>query len=430
METRTKALIGIGVVVVLGAAAALSITRGRDRGVEVRTDTIERRDLVEIVTASGNIRARRTVDISSDISARVSELLIREGDDVVAGQTLLRLEPDQYTAALSRAQASLAQAEAQEAQQRANLIQAERNRDRLLQLRARDSLLVSHQQIDDAETTVEVQQAMMASAGHGVSQARAALDEAADRLSKTIFTAPIGGKVTRLNVEEGETVIIGTMNNPGSLVLTISELSVIEVVVRVDETEVAKIALGDSASIRIDAFPARTFAGRVTEIGNSAVTPPSQQAATQQAAIDFEVVLTLEASDAPLRPDLSATADIVVESRKQALAVPIIALTVRDSSEDEDESENEGEDEDDDEDGAESAPGDPDDVEGVFVVTHGTVAFTPVEIGIAGQEYFEVLSGLAEGDTVVAGPYQRIRSLRNGDAIRRMEDSPGNTESE
>lgn len=427
METRIKVLIGIGVVVVLGAAAALSITR-RDRGVEVRTDTIERRDLVEIVTASGNIRARRTVDISSDVSARVSELLIREGDDVVAGQTLLRLEPDQYTAALSRAQASLAQAEAQEAQQHANLIQAERNRDRLLQLRARDSLLVSHQQLDDAETTVEVQQAVMASAGHGVSQARAALDEAADRLSKTIFTAPIGGKVTRLNVEEGETVIIGTMNNPGSLVLTISELSVIEVVVRVDETEVAKIALGDSASIRIDAFPARTFAGRVTEIGNSAVTPPSQQAATQQVAIDFEVVLTLEASDAPLRPDLSATADIVVESRKQALAVPIIALTVRDRSEHE--AEGEDEDEDEDEDGAESAPGDPDDVEGVFVVTNGTVAFTPVEIGIAGQEYFEVLSGLAVGDSVVAGPYQRIRSLRNGDAIRRMENSPGNTEPE
>ena len=423
METRNKVLIGIAVVAVLGAAAALSVLRGRDDGIEVRTETIERRDLVAIVTASGNIRARRTVDISSDVSARVSQLLVDEGDDVVEGQTLLRLEPDQYTAALSRAEASLAQAEAQEAQQRANLIQAERNRDRLLQLRARDSLLVSPQQLDDAETAVEVQQAMLASAGHGVSQARAAVDESADRLSKTIFTAPMSGKVTRLNVEEGETVIIGTMNNPGSLVLTISDLTVIEVVVQVDETEVSEIALGDSASIRIDAFPDKTFAGRVTEIGNSAINPPTAQAANQQAAIDFEVVLTLEASDAPLRPDLSATADIVVESRQQALAVPIIALTVRDR---EDVMEGEpvadGDAADDGGSSASGAGGMPSDVEGVFVVNDGVVSFRPVEIGIAGQEYFEILSGLTEGDTVVAGPYQNIRNLRNGDAVTRMDD--------
>jgi HlyD family secretion protein len=421
MQTRNKVLIGVAVVAVLGAAAALSVLRGRDDGIEVRTEAIERRDLVEIVTASGNIRARRTVDISSDVSARVSELLIDEGDDVVAGQALLRLEPDQYAAAVSRDEASLAQAEAQEAQQRANLIQAERNRDRLLQLRSRDSLLVSRQQLDDAETTVEVQQAMLTSAGHGVSQARAAVDESADRLSKTIFTAPMSGKVTRLNVEEGETVIIGTMNNAGSLVLTISDLSVIEVVLQVDETEVSEIALGDSASIRIDAFPDKTFAGRVTEIGNSAINPPGEQAANQQAAIDFEVVLTLEASDTPLRPDLSATAEIVVESRRQALAVPIIALTVRDR---EDVMEDDGMDEGDaaDDDPSDSSgPGAvPNDVEGVFVAREGTVTFRPVEIGIAGQEYFEVLSGLAEGDTVVAGPYQNIRNLRNGDAVTRM----------
>ena len=250
MEKRTKVLIGVVVVVVLGLAAFLSVRQGRDRGIEVRTEAIERRDLVEIVTASGNIRARRTVDISSDVSARVSELLVDEGDDVVAGQTLLRLEPDQYQAAVSRAEATLAQSRAQEAQQRASLTQAERDRDRLMQLRTRDSLLVSRQQLDDAETGVEVQSALHEAAVNGVSQAQAGLDEAQDRLSKTIFRAPIAGKVTRLNVEEGETVIIGTMNNPGSLVLTISDLSVIEVVVKVDETEVSEITLGDSASIR------------------------------------------------------------------------------------------------------------------------------------------------------------------------------------
>ena len=406
MENRSKIIIGIAVVAVLGSAAVLSVIRGREGGIEVRTEAIENRDLVKIVTASGNIRSRRTVDISSDVSARVSQLLIDEGDDVVAGQILLRLEPDQYQAALSRAEAQLAQSQAQEAQQTANMTQAVRDRDRLVQLRARDSLLVSRQQLDDAETRVEVQQALLESARFGVLQAQAGVDESEDRLSKTIFTAPMAGKVTRLNVEEGETVIIGTMNNPGSLVATISDLSVIEVVVQVDETEVSEIALGDSASIRIDAFPDRDFSGTVTEIGNSAINPPSQQQGNQQAAIDFEVVLTLDETDAPLRPDLSATADIMVESRSGVIAVPIIALTVRDAEE-------VGEAVD--ESGLE-------DIEGVFLVRESTVSFQPIQVGVAGQEYFEVLTGLSSGDIVVAGPYQRIRQLREGDAISVIED--------
>ncbi|MDC0160695.1 efflux RND transporter periplasmic adaptor subunit [Gemmatimonadales bacterium] len=403
MENRSKLTIGIVITVVLGSAAVLAVTRGRDNGIEVRTEMIETRDLVQFVTASGNIRARRTVDISSDVSARVSQLLIDEGDDVVAGQTLLRLEPDQYQASLSRAEAQLAQSQAQEGQQRANLTQATRDQDRLVQLRTRDSLLVSPQQLDDAQTRVEVQTQLLEAARYGVSQAQAGVDEAEDRLSKTIFNAPMTGKVTRLNVEEGETVIIGTMNNPGSLVLTISDLSLIEVVVQVDETEVSMISLGDHASIRIDAFPDREFSGEVTEIGNSAITPPSQQQGNQQAAIDFEVVLTLDETDVPLRPDLSATADIVVESRADAVSVPIIALTVRDAAEVSDL--------------VSQSDADDDDVEGVFLVQDGLVSFQRVQAGIAGQEYFEVLSGLSSGDVVVAGPYQRIRELRDGDAI-------------
>jgi HlyD family secretion protein len=422
MQTRNKVIIGVAVVAVLGLAAFLSARNGRDRGIEVRTEAIETRDLVEIVTASGNIRARRTVDISSDVSARVSQLLVDEGDDVVAGQTLLRLEPDQYQASLSRAEAQLAQSEAQEAQQRANLVQAERDHDRLMQLRARDSLLVSRQQLDDAQTRVEVQTQLLEAARFGVSQASAGVDEAADRLSRTIFNAPIAGKVTRLNVEEGETVIIGTMNNPGSLVLTISDLSVIEVLVKVDETEVSEITLGDSASIRIDAFPDKEFSGTVTEIGNSAINPPAQQQGNQQAAIDFEVVLTLDVTTAPLRPDLSATAEIVVESRTDAVSVPIIALAVRDASDIEG-MEDEEED---------SSSGAVTDVEGVFLVEGSSVRFVPVEVGIAGAEYFEVLSGLSIGDTVVSGPYQRIRQLRDGDDIRLEEtgDEPDASDDE
>ena len=410
MNSKTKIIIGVIAVLVLGTAATLQATRGRERGVEVRTEVIERRDLVELVTASGNIRARRTVDVSSDVSAKVAELLIDEGEDVVRGQLLLRLEPDQYQAALSRNEASLAQAEAQQTQQEASLLQAQRDLDRLLNLRARDSVLVSGLQIDDARTRVDIALATLSSSQHGVAQWRASVDEAEEQLSKTIFRAAMDGKVTRLNIEEGETVIIGTMNNPGSLVLTISDLSVIEVVVQVDETDIPAISVGDSATIRIDAFGDKEFTGRVTEIGNSAINPPSRQAAGQQAAIDFEVVLTLDVNDALLRPDLSATADIVTETRGDVLAVPIIALTVREEERDSTAADPSSDDD------------DLEDIEGVFVVSDGTVTFTPVEIGIAGQEYFEILSGISVGDTVVAGPYQRIRQLSNGDAVRSSDE--------
>ena len=417
MQKRNKILVGLAVAAVLATAAILSVVRGRDRGIEVRMEVVEHRDLVEIVTASGNIRALRAVDLSSDISAKVAELLVEEGEDVVRGQVLMRLDPALEQATTARAEASLASARATRTQQNSNLLQARRNLDRLLSLRTRDSLLVSQQQIDDARTALEVAQASLEVADHGVSQAEAALTEARDRLSKTVIRAPMDGKVTRLNVEEGETVIIGTMNNPGSLILTISDLSVIEAVVQVDETDVPEISIGDSASVRIDAFPDEIFSGRVSKIGNSAIRPPSSQTAGQQAAIDFEVVITLDSTSVQLRPDLSATADVVVETRKHALSVPIIALTVRPRDSTHVAAadvtlEN----------GADTlTSSEEEDVEGVFVVRAGTVSFVPVRVGIAGQEHFEILSGVAEGDTVVAGPYQRIRQLREGDAVRRAE---------
>ncbi len=425
MSVRGKVLIGVVVVAVLGTAAALSVVKGRTNGIPVRLEEVRPRQLVATVTASGNIRARRAVDISSDVMGRVIELNVDEGDDVEQGQILLRIDPSQFEAAVARARASLSQAEAQAAQQRANLAKAERELGRMEALRARDSTLVSAQELEDAETTVEVARALLSAAEFGVSQARAALAEAEDQLRKTIIRAPISGKVTRLNVEEGETVIVGTMNNPGSLILTISDLSVVEAVVEVDETDVPEISLGDSAVVELDAFPDIQFRGRVTEIGNSAIIPPSQTAGTgQSAAIDFEVVITLEDPPVELRPDLSATADIVTDVREDALAIPIIALTVRDA---------EGEAlpsaDDTTETGARRQEPGPlakrlrtREVEGVFVVKEGKATFTPVEVGIAGQEYFEVLSGLNEGDTVVAGPYQRIRELKTGDAVRPLEE--------
>lgn len=419
-----KIVIATVVITVLGTAAVLSVRQGQNRGIEVTLEEIRRHDLVETVTASGNIRAGRVVDISSDISARVFELLVKAGDDVVKGQVLLRLDPTRFDAQVSRVRAELSQTRANVAQQTATTEQAERDYLRLQRLSDRDSLLVRRQDLETAETAFRVAEQQLDATRFGVAQAEASLTEAEEQLSKTVFLAPIGGKITRLNVEAGETVIVGTMNNAGSLVLTISELSEVEAVIQVDETDIPYLNLGDSAILELDAFPNQFFSGRVTEIGNSAIVPPSQSAGTgQTAAVDFEVVIAMDSPPGGIRPDLSVTADVVIDVRQAVLGIPIIGLTVR--------GEDEGALPEDDDDAprrelgpSARRPGDSD-VEGAFVVRDGKVSFVAVEIGITGQDYFEVLSGLEEGDTVVAGPYQRIRDLRDGDEVRNRDQNSG-----
>ena len=203
MNATNKILIGIAIAAVIGGATALTLTQNRDRGVPVRLAVVERRDLVETVTASGNIRAGRVTDVSSEVSARVTELLIREGDDVVTGQVLLRLDPTQFDANVSRTRASLNQSRAQVRQQEANVTRVRRDYQRLSNLFDTDSLLVAGQMLDDAQTEVELASRQLESLEFGVEQAEASLEEANERLSKTIFTAVHAGTITRLNVEEG-----------------------------------------------------------------------------------------------------------------------------------------------------------------------------------------------------------------------------------
>jgi len=425
MTRGRKIAIGVAVVAVLAIAGALSARNAQSRGAEVRFEQVERRDLVATVTANGYIRARRSVDISADVSGRIVALNVDEGDDVTEGDVLLRIDPTGIQAVLARARASLSQNRAQAAQQQANMLRSQREHDRAQALWARDSTLISRQQVEDAVTNLEVAQSLLEAAEFGVAQAIAGVDEAQDQLSKTTIRAPMSGKVTRLNVEEGETAIIGTMNNAGSLLLTISDLSVIEAVMEVDETDVPEISIGDSASIELDAFPDKVFTGTVTEIGNSAIRPPSQNVSGQSQTIDFEVVLTLNDPEVELRPDLSATAEVVVEVRENVVSVPIIAVTVRDES---------GGAAPDDEAASEYLGLDAEGEEGVFVVEAGEVRFVPVTVGIAGQDYFEVLSGLEGGETVVAGPYQSVRTLADGDPVKEVgsdsdESGPGRTAS-
>ncbi|MBI4522176.1 MAG: efflux RND transporter periplasmic adaptor subunit [Gemmatimonadetes bacterium] len=420
MTGRTKLYIVAGVVLVAGAAAGIPTLVRRQRGTEVRMEEVTKRDLVATVTASGRIRARRAVDIRSDVMGRVMELNVREGDPVRDGQVLLRIDQTQIAAEVARMRAAVSQARAQEAQQRSTMLQAQRAYQRASDLHATDSTLISAQQFEDAETAYEAARALWEAATQGIAQAEAGLAEATSRLEKTTIRAPISGTVTRVDVEAGETAIIGTMNNPGSLLLTISDLSVIEAVVEVDETDVPEIALGDSAIIEIDALPDRSFTGHVTEIGKSAILPREFFTERGQTpSVDFEVVITLDTPTDELRPDLSCTSDVITDTRRNVLAVPIIALTVKETE------------------GTVldtawiNTVGAPTSVlqrlrnravEGVYVVRGRKAFFQPVSVGIAGNEYFEVLSGLQPGDTVVSGPYQTIRELRDSSAVRLLEE--------
>lgn len=411
MTTRRKVGIGVGVALLLGLLAFLSLREQGGDVVDVRVEEVGRRSLVEQVSATGYIEPKRSVDISADVSGRIVELPVEEGEEVDEGALLLRIDPTQFEAAVRRARAALSEARAREAQARADWVQAARDAERLEELQRRREDLVTATEVEQATTRAQVTRAVLQAAEHGVEQAEAALAEAQDRLSKTTIRAPMTGVITRKNVEQGETAVVGTMNNPGSLLLTIADLSVMEAVVEVDETDIPSISIGDSASVEIDAFPNRRFSGRVTKIGNSSIRPTeSLRQSGQEQAIDFEVRITLNSPPPGIRPDLSATSDVVTATRSDVLAIPITALTLQEV------------------DSVETVPSEvaPEaaaaaatdrEVEGVFVVADGTVRFRPVTVGVTGQSHFEVLSGLEEGERVVSGPYQSIRELEDGSRV-------------
>ncbi len=414
MSRKKKILIGVGVFALVAILMVSALMGGRGDGVRVRTENVERRDLVARVSATGHIEPKTAVDISADVSGRIVELTVEEGDDVDEGQLLLVIDDARFQAALQRSEASLADAIATEARARAGADQASRDWERIRDLKSRLPEMVTETEFETARTTSEVQARLAESARHGVEAARAGVRESEDQLSKTVIRAPMSGRVTRLNVERGETAVVGTMNNPGSLLLTVSDMSVMEAVIEVDETDVPEISPGDSTVVRIDAFGDREFVGRVTTIGNSSLRPRASLGSDQ--AIDFEVRVTLDDTDAELRTDLSATADVITEVMPDAVSIPIIALTLLDADEfeaipNESDTTSVGED-----------PGNEDGVEGVFVVEDGIARFQPVEVGIAGDSYFEVVSGLEEGATIVSGTFQAIRDLSDGDEVRVDED--------
>lgn len=419
-------LVGGVIVLVIGAVVVMGAQKRKNAATEVRLEAVGRRDLVSTVTASGTIMPRTSVDVSADITGRITQIAVREGDRVTKGQFLLQIDPAQYRAAVSRAEALVASNQSALAQAKANLDQAERALARSRELSQTSPNLVSAESVEQAQTAFDVARANYTASEAQVAQSRATLQEARDNLAKTRLVAPMDGQVVRLNVEEGEVAVPGTFSRETALLMTIADMSEILAEVKVDETDVVRLSMGDSVEVTIDAFPDTTFVGRVTKISNSAqLTATATASGSQDRAVDFETEVTILNPPADIRPDLSATARIVTATRDDALSIPIISLTVREHETVPNENRPE----------ATTASATPAasssadtgaaarrkaaaEREGVFVVTNGVAQFRPVRVGIAGEEYFEVLEGVRQGDTIVAGPYQAIRDLKDSTKVK------------
>ena len=406
---------GLPVIVLasIGGLAWVNQQKKNSKPVDVRVEATEKRDLVATVVASGQIQPRTKVNVSADVTGKIIRLSVKEGDIVTKGQFLLQIDPEQPTAALQRAEAQLASAKAQAAQTRANLIQGKSNYERQLSLQKNSPLGVTAEQLEQLKTQVEVGEAQLEAANFSVDQSSAGVRDAKQALSRTTITAPMSGKITRLVVQEGEVAIQGTLNKDAATLLTISDMSVLETKVKVDETEVARISIGDSAVIQIDAFPDTNFVGRVVEISNSSTKGAT--ATTTDQAVDYEIKVQLLNPPKETRPDFSATARIVTDTRMQSLSIPIIALTLRENEKipNADTAQAVGRN------GTVQKTLAKRDVEGVFVVgADNKVTFVPVKVGITGERHFEVVSGLKLGDRIVAGTYDAIRELKDGTLVK------------
>jgi HlyD family secretion protein len=436
MTRNKKILIGVGVVVILGGVAFANIKFKRQEGTTVNVESIQKRDLQAIVSASGKIQPQRLVNISADTMGRVTNLAVEEGQRVQKGEFLLQIDPRNLSSAVNQTQASLAAARSQMEQLRvssesakAALKQAQDAFTRQQQLWKQG--LTTREALDTADSTLKMRQAEANAAERQVEtqrmrmqQEEASLENARYNLSKVRIESPITGIITRRNIEEGETVVIGTMNNAGTVLLTVADMSVIEAEVEVDETDIPTVQLGQKAKITIDAMPGKSFTGKVTEIGNSPIQTTTGQTSTTQAT-NFKVKVTVDDEIPEVRPGFTCTAEITTATRKDVVSIPIQATTVREMVVDKDgnvvrepqtdkrprrttsvEA-------------SELKPGQQrKELEGVFVVRDNKAEFVPVKTGIAGEKYFEVLSGVKPGDQVIVGPFASVRELADGAPVK------------
>jgi HlyD family secretion protein len=440
---RKKLLIGGGVLLVAAALVGANFAFKRTPGKSVNVEALKQRDLEAIVSASGKIQAKTTVNISSDVVGRVTQLAVQEGDRVKKGQFLMQIDPRNQRTAAERTGAAVEEARASLEELRTAVVGARENLALAREVARRQrelwaQQLTTREAYDQAENTVKVREAelrereqALATQEQRIRQAQASLSGAQYDLSRARIESPLDGIVTRRSIEQGEMVVIGTMNNAGTVLLTLADMSVIEAEVEVDETDIPSVQLGQKAKVTIDAITGKTYMGKVTEIGNSPIQTGAPAAAQQQAgqqATNFKVTITLDERIPEVRPGFTCSAEITTATRKQVLSVPIQAMAVRELTFDQagkivrakkEETQRRR--------GTsitgvsaeELPPGQSKkETEGVFVFRNNNAEFVPVKTGIAGDKYFEVLSGLKAGDQVITGPFNSVRDLQDGDQVK------------
>src|SRR4051794_28621 len=439
--SRKNVIIAIVVVLIGAAVVAANFYYKKDKGLTVTTDVIKTRDLEAIVSASGKIQPKRLVKISAETSGRVVNLAVNEGDRVKVGQFLLQIDPKSLqrrveggAASLAAAQASIAQLRQSVETAKAQLQQAQQNLTRQQdlwkqQLTTREALDKAVNDVRVAESAVEEREKQITPQESRINVEKATLESAHYDLSKVRMESPIDGIVTRRNVQEGETAVIGTMNNAGTVLLELADMGIIQAEVAVDETNVPHVQTGQPAKITIDAIPDRTFNGHVSENGNSPIQAATG-AATGTQATNFKVAVILDEKVPDVRPGFTCTADITTATRKEVVSVPIPAVAVRELIYDAngqvvkepktDKKRRPAAD------ATPVATSTPDlkpgqtrkEAEGVFAVRDGKAEFLPIKMGIAGDKYFEVVAGLKAGDQVITGPYNSVRGMADGDLVK------------
>ncbi len=444
MTTWKKIVIGAGAAVLLAGIVGFTVHQSHKNLVTVQTSRVARTDLASVVSASGEIKPSTYVNIGANAFGKITHLYVKEGDRVKKGQLLAQLENVQSSADVSANRASLdaAKTDAVASDAALNTALADLNQAKATVERARldwtrtqalyKDALIAKQDYDTQRATWQSAEAGLAQSEAKVAQARAQKDSAerhiamaganlthaADVLQKTTYSAPFDGIITNLPVREGETVVIGIQNAPGSTLMTLSNMSVITAEVEMDETDIVNVKLGQPAEVSIDAIAKKTFKGVVTEIGDNAIVrstgvATSQENTANQEAKDFKVVVTLTDPPQDIRPGLSTTAKITTATRNNALTIPIQALTVRRPEDLVPKS---------DENGSvhAAAPAstsptkskEDQEIQGVFVIRNHKAEFVPVTTGIAGTTDIEVMSGLKEGDEIVTGSYKVLRTMK------------------
>jgi len=414
-KSKKKLLfIALGAVVVVIIIIA-NFAKSDKSEISVTSGKVKQGKITSIVTATGKVKAKTEINLSANVSAKIVELPVKEGQMVTKGQLLVQLDPERYQASVDQYRASLAAQRAQVDLSRAQSEEARLAYERAVKLH--EGKLISDEVYDAARTNYDVMRSRYEAEKHSIDRAAALLREAQNQLDYTTITSPIDGTITALNAEVGEIVMIGTMNNPGTVIMTVSDLSAIEVEVEVDETDIANVALDTS------------FEGVVTEVGNSARISGS---GSSDLVTNFMVTVLMTEITESIRPGMSATCDITTAERKNVLKIPIGAVVLRDEKAILEQRKAEAEQSE----GAlaqetdttavseESAADDEDEedeakeLQGVFVIQEGEVLFTEVVTGIADQQNIEIISGLSLEDEIVTGSFKILRELKHGDRVK------------